>query len=104
MNHAAMAGEHVTSLGGHPSLNIGKLVESHKHESTQFSTRPRSTNAPRCRNPTTCSRSLRTNGVWLEEYAREQIRLEEQHMDHLSSEKRIALKDRRGREDDAQAG
>jgi hypothetical protein len=26
----AMAGEHVTSLGGHPSLNIGKLVESHK--------------------------------------------------------------------------
>jgi bacterioferritin (cytochrome b1) len=30
MNHAAMAGEHVTSLGGHPSLNIGKLVESHK--------------------------------------------------------------------------
>src|SRR5438132_12627554 len=35
MNHAAMAGEHVTSLGGHPSLHIGKLVESHKHEHTQ---------------------------------------------------------------------
>ena len=34
MNHAAMAGEHVTSLGGHPSLNIGKLVESHKHDIT----------------------------------------------------------------------
>src|SRR4249919_755601 len=30
MNHAAMAGEHVTALGGHPSLKIGKLVESHK--------------------------------------------------------------------------
>src|SRR5256885_14521311 len=36
MNHAAMAGEHVTSLGGHPSLNIGKLVESHKHDITQI--------------------------------------------------------------------
>src|SRR4029450_837638 len=36
MNHAAMAGEHVTSLGGHPSLKIGKLVESHKHEIVQI--------------------------------------------------------------------
>src|SRR4029434_1205320 len=35
-NHAAMAGEHVTSLGGHPSPNIGKLVESHKHDITQI--------------------------------------------------------------------
>src|SRR5215813_9378452 len=29
MNHASMAGEHVTSLGGHPSLKIGQLTESH---------------------------------------------------------------------------
>src|SRR5256712_1556291 len=36
MNHAAMAGEHVTALGGHPSLNIRKLVESHKHDITQI--------------------------------------------------------------------
>jgi bacterioferritin len=26
-----MAGEHITSLGGHPSLKIGKLLETHKH-------------------------------------------------------------------------
>src|ERR687898_2718526 len=25
MNHASIAGEHVTSLGGHPSLKIGHL-------------------------------------------------------------------------------
>jgi bacterioferritin len=31
-----MAGEHVTALGGHPSLKIGKLVESHKHDIIQI--------------------------------------------------------------------
>src|SRR5258705_11698000 len=35
MNHAAMAGEHVTSLRGHPSLQNRKLVEAHKHDLTQ---------------------------------------------------------------------
>jgi bacterioferritin len=32
ISHAAIAGEHVTSLGGHPSLKIGQLIESHKHD------------------------------------------------------------------------
>src|SRR5437016_2078099 len=36
MNHASIADEHVTSLGGHPSLKIGQLIESHKHEIGQF--------------------------------------------------------------------
>ena len=31
MKHAEEAGELITSLGHHPSLKIGKLVESHKH-------------------------------------------------------------------------
>ena len=39
MNHAAMAGEHVTSLGGHPSLTIGKLVESHRRHAGRERTR-----------------------------------------------------------------
>src|SRR3954464_3819003 len=29
--HAVMAGEHITNLGGHPSLKIGSLLETHKH-------------------------------------------------------------------------
>jgi len=29
--HANQAGEHITALEGHPSLKIGKLLESHKH-------------------------------------------------------------------------
>lgn len=30
--HAQQAGELITSLGGHPSLGIGKLLESEKHD------------------------------------------------------------------------
>lgn len=30
--HAQEAGEMITNLGGHPSLGIGKLLESHKHD------------------------------------------------------------------------
>ncbi len=36
MAHASMAGEHITSLGGHPSLKIGKLLESHRHDIDQI--------------------------------------------------------------------
>jgi bacterioferritin len=54
MNHAAMAGEHVTSLGGHPSLKIGKLVESHKHEITQILHEALEHERSPCRNTTIC--------------------------------------------------
>src|SRR5512136_3238993 len=30
--HAQEAGELITGLGGHPSLGIGKLLETHKHD------------------------------------------------------------------------
>jgi len=29
--HATQAGEHITNLGGHPSLKLGSLLETHKH-------------------------------------------------------------------------
>lgn len=32
MLHAQEAGEWITSLGGHPSLGIGPLLETHKHD------------------------------------------------------------------------
>lgn len=32
LSHAAQAGEHITTLGGHPSLRIGKLLETHRHD------------------------------------------------------------------------
>jgi len=32
MTHAQQAGEIITSLGEHPSLGIGDLLETHKHD------------------------------------------------------------------------
>jgi bacterioferritin len=36
ITHASLAGEHITTLGGHPSLKIGQLLESHKHDIGQI--------------------------------------------------------------------
>ncbi len=30
--HAVLAGEHITAFGGHPSLKIGSLLETHQHD------------------------------------------------------------------------
>ena len=80
MNHASMAGEHVTTLGGHPSLKIGKLTETHKHDIEQILREAleheRETLALYYR---LLSR-VEGGSVWLEEYAREQIQLEEGHI------------------------
>src|SRR5712692_5236358 len=32
MTHAQLAGEMITALGEHPSLSIGHLLETHKHD------------------------------------------------------------------------
>ena len=80
MSHAAMAGEHVTSLGGHPSLNIGKLVESHKHDITQILGEALDHERATLREYYNLLALVVDKSVWLEEYAREQITLEEQHI------------------------
>ena len=80
MNHAAMAGEHVTSLGGHPSLKIGKLVESHKHDITQILGEALDHERATLREYYDLLALVVDRSVWLEEYAREQITLEEQHI------------------------
>ena len=36
MTHATQAGELITALGGHPSLKIGKLLETHRHDMDQI--------------------------------------------------------------------
>ena len=80
MNHAAMAGEHVTSLGGHPSLKIGKLVESHKHDIVQILHEALEHERLTLEEYYTLLGLVEDKSVWLEEYSREQIQLEEQHI------------------------
>ena len=80
MNHAAMAGEHVTSLGGHPSLKIGKLVESHQHDINQILHEALEHERVTLQEYYGLLALVAAKSVWLEEYAREQIQLEEQHI------------------------
>jgi bacterioferritin len=80
MDHASMAGEHVTSLGGHPSLKIGQLVETHKHDIGQILREALEHERATLRTYYTLLDQVRDRSVWLEEYAREQIQLEEQHI------------------------
>jgi len=80
MNHAAMAGEHVTSPAGHPSLNIGKLIESHKHDITQILSEALDHERTTLQEYYNLHELVAGKSVWLEEYARDQITLEEQHI------------------------
>lgn len=80
MDHAATAGEHVTTLGGHPSLKIGKLTESHQHDIQQILREALEHERATLDHYYTLLQKVEGKSVWLEEYARDMIRLEEGHI------------------------
>jgi len=80
MDHATMAGEHVTTLGGHPSLKIGKLTETHKHDIEQILREALEHERATLDQYYLLLQKVEDKNVWLEEYAREQIQLEEGHI------------------------
>ena len=80
LDHANKAGELITHLGGHPSLSIGRLLETHNHdiggilrESLEHE-----------KASLDCYKELLVQvegeSVMLEEYAREMIYAEELHL------------------------
>lgn len=82
--HAHRAGNLVTLLGGHPSLGIGPLLETHKHdvgdillESLKHENEAKETYYALLELATGKS-------VLLEEYAREMISEEEMHSDEVN--------------------
>ncbi len=80
MAHAATAGEHVTTLGGHPSLRIGKLTETHKHDIDQILREAIDHERETLDLYYNLLELVQDKSVWLEEYAREMIMLEEAHI------------------------
>ena len=84
MMHALKAGEFVTMLGGHPSLKIGPLLETHKHDIgdilRESLDQERSTLAAYYE----LLQLTEGRAVALEEYAREMILLEEMHLDEVN--------------------
>ncbi len=83
LDHAAMAGEHITTLGGHPSLKIGKLTESHQHSINDILTESLHHENDQLANLTKLLKAVEGKSVFLEEYAREMICEEEAHVSEI---------------------
>ena len=80
MGHARTAGEMVTQLGAHPSLGIGPLLETHKHDIGDILRESLSHEKATLKYYEQLLELVAGTNVMLEEYAREHIYLEMQHI------------------------
>ncbi len=78
--HAVLAGEHVTTLGGHPSLRIGELLETHKHSVDDILHEALAHEELGLAEYRRLLDLVEGKSIMLEEYARDQIAAEEQHL------------------------
>ena len=82
--HAHKAGELVTLLGGHPSLKIGALLETQKHDIGDLLRESLEHEKTTLAAYYDLLKSAEGNSVLLEEYAREMIVQEELHLDEVN--------------------
>lgn len=80
LDHAVVAGEHITTLGGHPSLKIGKLVETHKHSLNDILEESLEHEIQQTENLKSLLKMVEGHSIYLEEYARAMIQEEENHI------------------------
>lgn len=80
MAHAVQAGEYITALGGHPSLKIGKLLETERHDIDQILREALEHEQEAVDQYYRLLRLVRDKNVMLEEYARDMIQEEEAHL------------------------
>ncbi|HWZ64078.1 MAG TPA: ferritin-like domain-containing protein [Steroidobacteraceae bacterium] len=78
--HAVQAGEHITNLGGHPSLRIGALLETHKHNVDEILREALSHEEEGLTEYRRLLELTAGRNIMLEEYARAQIAAEEAHV------------------------
>jgi len=77
--HAVQAGEHITSLGGHPSLRIGPLLETHKHNVDEILREALAHEEEGLAEYHKLLEIVAGRNIMLEEYARAQVATEEAH-------------------------
>jgi bacterioferritin len=82
--HAKRAGEFVTMFGGHPSLKIGTLLETHKHDIGDILRESLEQESTTLAAYYDLLKLAEGKSVTLEEYAREMILLEETHLDEVN--------------------
>ena len=79
LTHAQEAGEMITHLGGHPSLSIGPLLESHKHDIGDILRESLEHEGRSLRAYRQLLELVEGRSVFIEEYARRLISEEERH-------------------------
>ena len=84
LDHAGRAGEMVTMLGGHPSLKIGDLLETKKHDIGDILRESMDHETETLSIYYSLLELVQDKSVVLEEYAREMIHAEELHVDEVN--------------------
>src|SRR3990167_8053147 len=82
--HAHKAGELVTLMGGHPSLKIGPLLETEKHDIGDILRESLEHEKAAVAQYYALLKLSEGKSVLLEEYAREMIPKEEMHLDEVN--------------------
>jgi bacterioferritin len=83
LDHAHQAGEYVTAFGGHPSLKIGKLLESEQHSIDDILRESIEHEKAGVMMYRDLLALVEDKDVRLEEYARDMIRAEEDHISEI---------------------
>jgi bacterioferritin len=78
--HSTQAGEHITNLGGHPSLKIGPLLETHKHNVDEILAEALAHEEEGLGEYRKLLAQVAGKSIMLEEYCRAQISAEEEHL------------------------
>ena len=79
LGHAQQAGEMITALGEHPSLGIGPMLETHKHDIGDILRESLDHERAGIALYRELLDLVKDRSVWLEEYARQMISQEETH-------------------------
>lgn len=83
LDHAHQAGEWITTLGGHPSLAVGNLLETHKHNIGQILKESLDNERGGLVLYENLLELVRDKDVALEEYARTMIAAEQAHLSEV---------------------
>ncbi len=79
LTHAQAVGEYITSLGGHPSLKISKLLETHKHKIDDILAESLEHESAQLKQYEDLLKTVEGH-IPLEEFSRQMIREEQEHI------------------------
>jgi len=84
LTHAQAVGEWITTLGAHPSLAIGPLLESHNHDISEILRESLEAEGEALALYRSLLKAVEGKNVALEEFAREMIMAEEMHASEVN--------------------